>query len=248
MTGLIEETPRLLKLYKQFKEAEVRERLVDTNLGLVHRLCRRFSSSQEPYEDLFQVGVIGLLRAIEKFDLNRENSFAAFAIPEIIGEILNYFRDHGRGIKIPRKLRRNSTLVRNTAEQLTQVLGRWPTVTELGQATGLSVEEIYDTFEMDSQCSLLSLDSARNPQSSDDALTYAETLGGEDKQLGTIVDQLSLKKAITCLDSREQIIVSLKFYKSLSQAEIGQRLGISQMHVSRLLRGALVKLRCTMTP
>jgi len=143
------EARRLLELYQQSRDMTARERLVEDHLPLVRRLCRRFNHSGEPLEDLIQAGSIGLLKAIEKYHPARGNSFIAFAVPEIVGEIKNYFRDHGWAVKIPRKLQEQKMVVDRTVENLTQELGRSPTIPEIAQATGFLQEEIYNTFELE---------------------------------------------------------------------------------------------------
>lgn len=142
------ETKRLLELYKKSRDLAARDRLVADHLALVRRLCNRFNHSGEPLEDLIQVGIIGLLKAIEKYDPARGSDFVAFAVPQILGEVKNYFRDHGWAVKVPRKLQRRKMVVERTVEVLTQRLGHSPTIPEIAEATGFSQEEVYDTFEL----------------------------------------------------------------------------------------------------
>ena len=242
----MEDHRKLLEAYKQSRHPGLLNTLVVENLALVRYLCRRFSRSAEPREDLFQVGVVGLLKAIEKFDLARGNGLAAFATPLIIGEILNYFRDHGRSIKVPRKLQQNHIAVQRAVERLTQDLGRWPTAEELAHTTELSEEEVYETFEVERNCRFLSLDESIDPEARGEALEPANILGKQDNELEYVVERMALRTAMTCLDPREDIIIRLKFFKSLTQKQIADRMGISQMHVSRLQRSGLAKLRRTL--
>lgn len=152
------ETKQLLELYHRSRDKTAQKRLVKDHLALVRRLCNRFHHSGEPLEDLIQVGSIGLLKAIEKYDPSRGDNSVAFAVPETVGEVKNYFRDHGWAVKIPRKLQRQKAIVDRAIEVLSQRLGRSPTIPEIAQATGLSEEEVYDTFEVEKSGKPLSLE------------------------------------------------------------------------------------------
>ena len=143
------ETQNLFDRWRESGDLAARDRLVSDHLPLVGRLCRRFAHLGEPLEDLVQVGTIGLLTAINKFDRRRGNSFVAFAVPVIVGEIKNYFRDHGWAVKVPRKLQQRKLAVDRTVVGLTQKLGRVPTVPEIGRAAGFSTEEVYQTLEVE---------------------------------------------------------------------------------------------------
>ena len=224
-----------------------RDRLVSDHLPLVGRLCRRFAHVGEPLEDLVQVGTIGLLKAINKFDRLRGNHFVAFAVPVIVGEIKNYFRDHGWAVKMPRKLQQQKLAVDRTVAVLTQELGRVPTAPEIGRAAGFSTEEVYQTFEVERYGRPLSLDAEYHREDSQDPASIMDYLGSEDPDLEGLADKMDLKMALGCVDPREQTILYLKFYSGLSQTAIAQQLGISQMHVSRLQRNALSKLKLSLT-
>jgi len=239
----LSDTRQLLQLYQQSRDMAARERLVEDNLALVRRLCGRFNHSGQPLEDLIQVGAIGLLKAIEKYDPARGDNFVAFAVPEILGEIKNYFRDHGWGVKIPRKLQRQKVVVERTVERLTQELGRGPTIAEIAQATGFSQEEVYDTFEVDKCGKPLSLDAEYDRDGTGESSSLMDYLASEDAEFEKLIDRISLADALGSLNEREKTIIHLKFYKGLSQTEIAKCLCISQMHVSRLQRNALVKLK-----
>ncbi len=238
------EINQLLGLYKASEDATAHERLVTTHLpSLVGRLCRRFSHTTEPLEDLVQVETIGLLKAIAKYDPNRGTNFAAFAVPLIIGEIKNYFRDHGWAIKVPRKIQRQRAIVEKTLGSLSQELGHSPTIQEIAKATGFSEEEVYDTFEVGNYGKPLSLDTLQNGNDSEGLPPILDTLGIEDSDLEGMVNRIDLVNALHYLDSRERNIVYLKFYGGLSQNKIAEHLGISQVHVSRLQRDAVKKLK-----
>ena len=225
------------------RDVSAHDRLIVDHLPLVRRLCRRFSYSGEPLEDLVQVGAIGLLKAIAKYDPDRGSSFAAFAIPAIVGEIKNYFRDHGWAVKVPRKLQQQKLAVTRAIESLTQALGRSPTIPEIAEATGLPEEAVYDTFEVERYGKPLSLDAEYNGNGNKDSSSLLDYLGIEDPQYEELINRIDLTNTLSSLTERERAIICLKFYAALPQTEIAARLGISQMHVSRLQRSALSKLR-----
>jgi len=243
------ETKELWGLYREARdarEAGVQERLVIDYLPLVRRLCRRFDRSGEPLDDLMQVGTIGLLKAIKKFDPEPGTKFVSYAIPVIVGEIKNYFRDHGWAVKMPRKLQRQRLAVNRAVVALTQKLGHIPTVPEIAQDTGFTVEEVSESFELERCGKPLSLDAQYEGDDSEDISTILDYLGDRDPDLEGLADKLDLETALGGLDSREHVIIYWKFYSGLTQSAISQRLGISQMHVSRLQRNALSKLKLTL--
>ena len=219
-----------------------RERLVTKHLGLVRRLCGRFRNSGEPMEDLVQVGSVGLLKAAAKYDPDLGNSFAAYAIPVIIGEIKNYFRDHGWAVKIPRKLQSQKLAVARAVDILSQKLERSPTVNEIAEATGFSEDEVYQTFEVESYGRPVSLDTQYDSADTDGTSTILDYVGTVDPELEALPNRLDLAKALCSLDEREKAIIYLYYYKGISQNEIAKKLALSQMHISRLQRGALGKL------
>ena len=220
-----------------------RDRLVTDHLGLVRRVCARFRYSGEPMEDLVQVGSLGLLKAAAKFDPELGSNFPAYAVPVIVGEIKNYFRDHGWAVKIPRKLQSQKLLVDRTVPALNQHLGRPPKVTEIAEAAGLTVDTIYRIFEVEAYSKPLSLDSQYDHSDSHDTPPILDFVGSKDPQLEALPNKLDLARTMGCLDLREKTIIYLYFYKNLCQTEIAERLSMSQMHVSRLQRRALSKLR-----
>ena len=233
----------LLALWHDTGDATARDRLLADHLPLVCRICRRFSYLGEPIDDLVQVGAIGLLKAINKYDPDRGSGLVAYAIPVIVGEIKNYFRDHGWAVKMPRKLQQQKLAVDRAVERLCQSLGRSPTVPEIAEATGLCKEQVYEAFAVERIGRPLSLDAAYDNGGDENSATILDYLGKESPELEGMADDLDLKSALRRLDPRDQTIIRLKFYFELSQAAIGERLGISQMHVSRLQRNALNKLK-----
>ncbi len=239
----LSDTKQLLQQYQQSSDIATRDRLVEDHLPLVRRLYKRFNHSGKPMEDLIQVGSIGLLKAIEKYNPARGDSFVAFAVPVIVGEIKNYFRDHGWAVKIPRKLQRQKMVIDRRVESLTQELSRGPTIPEIAQATGFSQEEVYDTFEVEKRGKPLSLDAGYDGDGSGESSSLMDYLASEDGEFEKLADSRTLLDAVRRLAKREKTIIHLKFYKGLSQAKIAERLLISQMHVSRLQRNALEELK-----
>ena len=237
----------LLERWLETGDLAARDRLVSDHLPLVGRLCRRFAYLGEPLEDLVQVGTVGLLKAINKYDSSRGNIFVAFAVPVIVGEIKNYFRDHGWAVKVPRKLQQRKLAVDRTVAGLTQELGRVPTAPEIAMAAGFSTEEVYQTFEVERYGRPLSLDAEYDREDSQAPASILDYLGSEDPDLEGLAAKMDLTEALGCVAPREQAILYLKFYSGLSQTAIAHRLGISQMHVSRLQRDALSKLRVSLT-
>ena len=237
------DTTELLEAYRINSDARAREQLVVNYVPLVRSLCRRFRSSREPQEDLFQVGVIGLLNAIEKFDPDRGASFSSLAIPEILGAILNFLRDHGSLLKIPRTLRKNKLAVDKISDNLACSLGHWPTVAEVAEACDLSEKEVYEATELGRVGDPRSLDEKLESEDSHGCVTLSEYVGYEDDEFDLSLDRLTLSIALDTLPPRERTILRLRFYGELSQRQIADLIDISQMHVSRLERSALHKLR-----
>ena len=218
-----------------------RERLVAQHIGLVEFLARRFRNRGEPVEDLIQVGTIGLLKAIDRFDLDREVEFSTYATPTIVGELKRHFRDKGWAVRVPRRLQELHLELTKTVGNLAHDLGRSPTVEEIAETAGISEEEVLEGLEIAQAYNFTSLDA---PIDSEDGTTsFADQLGGEDEQLENLEYRASLAPEMAKLPERERKIVYLRFFKGLTQSEIASRLGISQMHVSRLLTRTLAQLR-----
>lgn len=220
----------------------LRELLVDQYIGLVEFLARRFRNRGEPLEDLVQVGTIGLLKAIERFDLDREVEFSTYATPTVVGELKRHFRDKGWAVRVPRRLQELHLELTKIVNNLGQELGRSPTVGEIAQAAGTSEENVIEGLEIAQAYNFTSLDA---PIDSDDAgsTSFADQLGGDDAQLRHLENRVSLAPEMAKLPERERRILYLRFFKGMTQSEIADRLDISQMHVSRLLNRTLVRLR-----
>jgi RNA polymerase sigma-B factor len=219
-----------------------REQLVDQYVGLVEFLARRFRSRGEPLEDLVQVGMIGLLKAIDRFDLEREVEFSTYATPTVVGELKRHFRDKGWAVRVPRRLQELHLELTKVVNRLGQELGRSPTVAEIAETAGVSEETVLEGLEIAQAYNFTSLDA---PLDTEDAAStsFAEHLGGQDEHLENLEYRASLAPEMAKLPERERRILYLRFFKGLTQSEIAERLGISQMHVSRLLNRTLVRLR-----
>jgi RNA polymerase sigma-B factor len=243
------ERERLRELFRRYAakhEPDVREQLVNAHLNLVHYLANRFSNRGEPIEDLVQVGSIGLLKAIERFDPSRGNEFTTFATPTIVGEIRRHFRDKGWAIRVPRRLQELQAAVAKTDQQLSQELQRAASVEELARRMGVSEDEVLEAMELAPVQHMISLDASTEPESDGHAQRaplVAEGLGLEDPNLERAELREAIERAMAHLTEREKKIMYLRFYEQLSQAEIAKQMGISQMHVSRLQRAALEQLR-----
>lgn len=223
------------------ERAKHRERLVAQHIGLVEFLARRFRNRGEPVEDLIQVGTIGLLKAIDRFDLDREVEFSTYATPTIVGELKRHFRDKGWAVRVPRRLQELHLELTKTVGNLAHDLGRSPTVEEISQAAGITEEEVLEGLEIAQAYNFTSLDAPID--SEDGSTSFADQLGAEDEQLENLEYRASLAPEMAKLPERERKIVYLRFFKGLTQSEIASRLGISQMHVSRLLTRTLAQLR-----
>jgi RNA polymerase sigma-B factor len=210
----------------------------------VYFLARKFANRGEPLEDVVQVGFVGLLMAIERFDPSRGLEFTTFATPTIVGEIKRYFRDKSWTVRIPRRLQELNQRSRRELETLQHELGRSPSVQELAERMGVSEEEILEAYEASPAQRAVSLDAhATTPEPDSEGLALADRLGLRDENLERVELQELLAKAMAHLTPRERRIMYLRFVEELPQSEVARRLGISQMHVSRLQRAALEHLK-----
>ncbi|MER6787087.1 RNA polymerase sigma factor SigF [Streptomyces sp. NPDC000658] len=223
----------------------VRNTLVELNLALVKFAASRFRSRSEPMEDIIQVGTIGLIKAIDRFELSRGVEFPTFAMPTIIGEIKRFFRDTSWSVRVPRRLQELRLDLAKAGDELAQKLDRAPTVGELAERLGLSKDEVVEGMAASNAYTASSLDA--QPQDDDAEGALAHRIGYEDNGLEGIEYIESLKPLIAELAPRDRQILSLRFVAGLTQSEIGEELGISQMHVSRLLSRTLVRLRKALT-
>lgn len=210
--------------------------------GLVYFLARRFQSRGEPLDDIAQVGFLGLIKAIDRFDPDLGNEFTTFATPTIAGEIRRYFRDRGWSIRFPRRLQELHQQVVRANEELRNELSRQPTVQELADRLGVETNDVLESMEYGAVRNPVSIDSTVE-RNQDGGRQLADVVGGEDENLDRVEMRDVLKRAMAHLSEREQRILAMRFVDEMSQAEVAKRLGISQMHVSRLQRAATEQLR-----
>jgi RNA polymerase sigma-B factor len=231
LASLAEDDPR---------RARLRDELVEAHLPLVEYLARRFRNRGEPLDDLVQVATIGLIKSVDRFDLERGVEFSTYATPTVVGEIKRHFRDKGWAIRVPRRLQELKLSLTKATSELSQKNGRAPTVAELAAHLGMSEEDILEGLESANAYSAVSLDA---PDGGDDSPAVADSLGMVDEALEGVEYRESLKPLLEQLPAREKKILMLRFFRGMTQSQIAQELGISQMHVSRLLARTLAQLR-----
>jgi len=232
----------LLRKYHEEGDLHAREKLIEQYMSLVRSLARRYSYRGEQLEDLVQIGAIGLIKAIDRFDLERGVELTTYATPNIIGEIKRHFRDKGWAVRVPRGLQELNVQLSRLMEQLTVQLGRSPTIQELAKASGSTEEEVLEALESGRAYSSLSLSTGGGGEG-DDVLDPLESIGSEEHQYEVSEDRAVLAPGFRALDDRERMILQLRFFDGLTQSQIAQQIGISQMHVSRLIRRSLEKIR-----
>jgi RNA polymerase sigma-B factor len=232
----------LLRRYHEEGDLQAREQLIEQYMSLVRSLARRYSYRGEQLEDLVQIGAIGLIKAIDRFDLERGVELTTYATPNIIGEIKRHFRDKGWAVRVPRGLQELNVQLSRLMETLTVQLGRSPTIPELAQAAGTQEEEVLEALESGRAYSSLSLSTGSGGDGDED-LDPLESIGTEEHQYEVSEDRAVLAPGFRILDERERHILQLRFFDGLTQSQIAQQVGISQMHVSRLIRRSLEKIR-----
>ncbi len=233
----------LFHRYYRTRDPLIREQLVMNHMNLVRFLAKKFANRGEPLDDLIGVGTIGLMHAIDRFDPERGIRFATFATPTIVGEIKRHFRDRGWAIKVPRRLQEVNLAANKAVEQLTLKLNRAPTVQEVAEAIGASLEETLEGMELGHLYELVSLDNELGDDEDDSRSRLQDYVGKEDASFEELGMRSRLEDAIRRLTPRERKIIILRFFKGWSQTDVAKELHISQMHVSRLQHKALARLR-----
>ncbi len=231
--------PRFVE-YRVSRDRSLRNALVEDHRHIALRIARRYANRGEPLDDVVQVAMVGLLKSVERFDPSRGLAFAAFATPTISGEIKRYFRDHTWVVRVPRAMKESRLTVRDATERLHQRLGRVPTVAELAQEIGVPEDQVIEAMDAAAAYRPTSLS---EPQRRSDGTTLMieNTLGSDTTDATS--DQIALRMFLDELPERERTIMELRFFADLTQNEIADKLGISQMHVSRLLRRTLRALK-----
>ncbi|HJN16460.1 MAG TPA: SigB/SigF/SigG family RNA polymerase sigma factor [Armatimonadota bacterium] len=223
---------------------ELREYLIQKHAGLVRHVAKSYRQSGESFDDLVGVGMVGLINAVDRFDPGFGTRFATFAVPTIRGEIRRHFRDRGWGMRVPRRIQELVHKIKQTAERLSQEHGRSPTYAELASTLNVTEEQVVEAVEASTQYDLLSTDAlSANIDGADTELSSQEREGALDPAMESIGDREAIKNALSRLPARERVIIVMRYYRDLSQTEIARRLGISQMHVSRLQHRALGRLK-----
>ena len=242
-----ERTRELFRLYKEEGDEEAREQLIVSHLNLVRFLASKFKNRGEPLDDLLQVGTIGLIKAIDRFDPNRGLEFTTFATPTIMGEIKRHFRDKGWSVRVPRRLQELSAKVNQANDDLTRELQRPPSVAEVAEHLGASVDEVLEAMESSTAYSSVPLEDT-GQDADDDTPSIIDHYAAEDSDLAASDDRMVLEDALGSFSPREQEVIRMRFEQGLTQVEIAEKLGVSQVQVSRLLRKVLKELQQRIDP
>ena len=237
-----QEDRRLLVRYHREGDPAAREQLVTRFLPLARQLARRYQRGGEQLDDLIQVASLGLLKAIDRFDPARETAFSSFAVPTILGELKRHFRDKGWSVRVPRDLQELAVKIDRVGDDMSRELGRAPTPAELAERTGTTLEQVLEAREASAAYRAVSLDRPRSEED-EEGDSFADAFGVVDPGFGLAEDSATVERLMRVLSDREREVLRLRFEEDLTQSEIGQRVGVSQMHVSRLIRQSIARLR-----
>ena len=240
-------TRELFRQYKATGDPEVRDQLIVSHLNLVRFLASKFKNRGEPLDDLIQVGTIGLIKVIDRFDPSRGLEFTTYATPTILGEIKRHFRDKGWSVRVPRRLQELSAKVNQANDELTNELSRSPSVEEIAKRVGASVDDVLEAMESSSAYSSVPLEGGGSSDD-DDAPSVIDHYATEDENLAASDDRIVLEDAIRDFSPREKDVIRMRFFEGMTQVEIAERLGISQVQVSRLLRRTLRRVQDKIDP
>jgi RNA polymerase sigma-B factor len=236
------EDRRLLARYHRDGDQQAREQLVQRFLPLARQLARRYQRGSEPLDDLVQVASLGLLKAIDRFEPDRPTAFSSFAVPTILGELKRHFRDKGWSVRVPRDLQELAVKVDRVADDMSRELGRAPTPTEISERIGATLEQVLEAREASAAYRAVSLDRPRTDDE-EEGDSYADAVGTEDPGFRLAEASATVERLMRVLSDREREVLRLRFEEDLTQSEIGARVGVSQMHVSRLIRQSIARLR-----
>jgi RNA polymerase sigma-B factor len=236
------EDRRLLRRYHRRGDVAARDELVARFLPLARQLARRYQRGNEPLDDLVQVASIGLVKAVDRFDPDRGTAFSSYAVPTILGELKRYFRDSGWAVHVPRGMQERVMTVNQAVSKLSRELGRSPTAAEISLETGMENEVVLEALEAAIAYDAVSLDTPRTSEE-EDGDTYADTVGVVDERFELVEYKSAIGPTMQALPTRDRLVLKLRFEEDLTQLEIAERIGVSQMHVSRLIRRALKRLR-----
>jgi RNA polymerase sigma-B factor len=245
---LTEDTNELFARWQRDGDRAAQEALVRRFMPLARSLARRYGRSSEPFEDLVQVASLGLLKALDRYDAERGHAFQSFAVPTILGEMRRYFRDSGWAIHVPRGAQERALKVRDAHERMVNEHGHAPTVNQMAQYLELDTEQVIDALQAIQAYETVSLDAPR-PGGDEDGASYGEMLGTDDERYELVELDATLASVLGQIPARQRLILRMRFMEDLTQTEIAERIGISQMQVSRLLRRSLDELRAlTLVP
>jgi RNA polymerase sigma-B factor len=236
------ETQALFRRLREDDDALAREQLVERFLPLARQLARRYQRANEPLDDLVQVASMGLVKAIDRFDLERGVAFSSYAVPTILGELKRYFRDAGWAVHVPRGVQERAMQVDRAVKDLSGKLGHSPSVDEVAQAIDASQEDVLAAMEAGQAYEAVSLDAHRAGGDSE-GNTFADSLGEEDDRFELVEYGATIAPTLKALPKRDQLVLHLRFAEDMTQSQIADRIGVSQMQVSRLIRRALARLR-----
>lgn len=235
------EAERLFVRYRRDGDRRARDELVERFMPLARQLARRYQRVNEPLDDLIQVASLGLVKAVDRFDIDRGVAFSSYAVPTILGELKRHFRDAGWAVHVPRGTQERAMQVDRAVKELSGRQGRSPSVSEVAEHVGLSVEEALTAMEAGQAYEAVSLDAQRSSDGESD--TFADSIGAEDERFELIEYQATIAPTVKALPPRDQLVLHLRFAEDLTQSQIAERVGVSQMQVSRLIRRALARLR-----
>jgi RNA polymerase sigma-B factor len=242
LTIVRSESKELFDRWQQQRDQRARDELVERFLPLARKLARRYAGAREPFDDLVQVASLGLVKAVDRYDVTRGTAFSSFAVPTILGELKRYFRDLGWSVHVPRGAQEQALKVEEAQQQLTSKTGRPPTVDELALYLELSIEDVLDGLETAGAHHSTSLDAPRDDVDGETA-TLAEAFGEEDRRYEFVDASVTISAAARELSARERRVLVLRFVQDMTQTQIADEIGVSQMQVSRILRRALARLR-----
>jgi RNA polymerase sigma-B factor len=244
--GESSDADQLLEVYASTRDPAVRDQILEAYLPLSYHLAQRFRNRGEPMDDLAQVAALAMVKAIERFDPDRGVRFSTFAVPTIVGELKRHFRDRVWAVRVPRRLKDLRVTMAAEISDLGQVLGRSPTIAEIAERLGVSEEEVIEVVEAGAAFRTESLTPVAldgSDDAADDAGWVAAVLAVHDRSADLVDDHDELRRLLDALPERERTIVYLRFFEGLTQSQIATQVGVSQMHVSRLLQRSLIKLR-----
>jgi RNA polymerase sigma-B factor len=233
----------LFERWRRHKDRQARDELVERFLPLARKLARRYAQSSEPYDDLVQVASLGLVKAVERFDPDRGFAFSSFAVPTIVGELKRYFRDTAWALHVDRGAQERARKVTDAQQKLSTRTGRMPTVDDLAQYLEITQEEVLEALQTAEAYGAISLDAPLSSGDDEEETSRLDAIGQDDERLALVDQNATIFAAARHLSMREREILYLRFGEDLTQSEIADRVGVSQMQVSRLLRRSLQRLR-----